>query len=118
MNAYSEQLRDVRWQKKRLEILSARGWKCEDCGTEVAGLNVHHPSYAQGWAPWDYPDWHYIVLCEPCHDMRHRMQRSIHLWFGQLRGQQAIYAAMEDIRRIVLTLGPTDGKLREDFGDE
>lgn len=90
MSAYTDQLKDPRWQRKRLEILEARGWKCEDCGETAKELHVHHPIYLKGYLPWEYPDWMYIVLCGRCHNDRHEMQTSLLLWFGQIRGRSKV----------------------------
>lgn len=66
--AYSEQLKDPRWQKKRLEQLERFKWTCSHCyGTEET-LHVHHQYYVSGRAPWEYPDCCYLVLCKTCHE--------------------------------------------------
>jgi hypothetical protein len=67
---YSEQLRDVRWQKLRLEAMSAAGWKCQDCGG-ADFLNVHHKKYISGRKPWEYGIGELKVLCEGCHQKIH-----------------------------------------------
>jgi hypothetical protein len=68
---YAEKLKDQRWQKKRLELLEASGWKCQSffCFSKAPNptLHVHHRIYIRGLAPWDYEDWAYQVLCEECH---------------------------------------------------
>lgn len=69
--SYSELLRDPRWQKKRLQILERDGWKCLDCGDESKTLNVHHHTYRNGAAPWDYKDSNFGTFCEDCHKRRH-----------------------------------------------
>lgn len=63
--SYSEKLRDPRWQKKRLEILSRDEWKCKLCGDEKNTLHVHHNEY-EG-EPWDAPSDSLETLCEHCH---------------------------------------------------
>lgn len=45
---YSEKLKDPRWQRKRLEILEAAKFKCEDCGNSKNTLTVHHCYYEFG----------------------------------------------------------------------
>lgn len=67
MAAYSEKLKDPRWQKKRLEILERDDWTCQMCGDTRSTLHVHHRMYISGLAPWDYPDNLLTVLCESCH---------------------------------------------------
>lgn len=64
---YAEKLRDPRWQKKRLEIMSRDKFKCRHCHSEENTLNVHHSYYRAGCAPWDYPDESLVTVCETCH---------------------------------------------------
>jgi len=63
--SYSEKLRDPRWQKKRLEILSRDQFICRTCGDEKSTLEVHHLSYRKD--PWDVPDEQLVTLCSHCH---------------------------------------------------
>lgn len=65
--SWYERLRDVRWQRRRLEMLSLRNWTCEQCLTTTKELTVHHACYLRGRAPWDYTDNQLWVLCWPCH---------------------------------------------------
>lgn len=65
---YSEKLTDVRWQKKRLYILSRDLFECQIChGQDHKTLHVHHRHYIPGREPWDYPDELLITLCKDCH---------------------------------------------------
>jgi hypothetical protein len=64
---YKEKLRDPRWQRKRLEILSRDDFKCRLCGLGVETLHVHHKYYDKGKEPWDYDERALITLCESCH---------------------------------------------------
>lgn len=64
-NTYSEKLKDPRWQKKRLEILSRDNWRCTKCGEDKATLHVHHVSY--GGDPWEVDSILLVTLCEHCH---------------------------------------------------
>lgn len=72
---YSEKLRDPRWQKKRLEILSRDIWKCQLCGDSKNTLHVHHRRYLSKIDPWEYPDSLLVSLCEECHEIE-RAERS------------------------------------------
>jgi hypothetical protein len=86
MSNYSSMLRDPRWQKKRLEIMQAADFTCQDCGSKTATLNVHHVLYKSGVKPWEYPSDCLIVVCESCHVNRQEIQNSL-LWsLGQIRG--------------------------------
>lgn len=68
MSQYSSQLRDTRWQKKRLELLESSEWTCSGCGESgTKELHVHHKYYLKGKAPWEYPNEALEVLCEKCH---------------------------------------------------
>jgi hypothetical protein len=64
---YLAKLRDPRWQKKRLEILSRDEWKCKICGDPTTTLHVHHRYYSDGKEPWEYAKAALATLCEPCH---------------------------------------------------
>jgi cytochrome c553 len=66
--AYLKKLRDPRWQKKRLQILSRDGWACQSCGDTETTLNVHHKYYKKNADPWDYLDEPLVTLCEICHE--------------------------------------------------
>jgi hypothetical protein len=67
MTTYFEKLQDPRWQKRRLQILEASGWKCDNCESETKTLHVHHKIYRKGWAPWEYDDCDLQALCKDCH---------------------------------------------------
>lgn len=66
-DAYSEKLRDPRWQKKRLEVMQRDEWTCQICGDSASTLNVHHRWYDRGVEPWDYGLEALVTLCERCH---------------------------------------------------
>jgi hypothetical protein len=72
--AYSNQLRDPRWQKKRLEILSRDNFSCQICGNEKETLMVHHRYYIQNREPWDYPENLLVTLCSSCHENEHELE--------------------------------------------
>jgi hypothetical protein len=65
---YLEKLRDPRWQKKRLEIMSRDNFSCQICEDTKSTLNVHHRMYFPGKEPWEYEDWCLVTLCENCHN--------------------------------------------------
>lgn len=66
-NWYSEQLKDPRWQKKRLEILSRDGWACVLCKDDTINLQIDHLHYVSGKKPWEYSNESLQTLCERCH---------------------------------------------------
>src|SRR4028119_18398 len=65
---YSEQLRDPRWQKKRLQILERDGFACVTCGDTKSTLHVHHIKYGKRSSPWEVPAEWLKTLCEGCHE--------------------------------------------------
>ena len=67
MSKYSDLLKDVRWQKKRLTILKRDNWRCTGCGWNEGSMHVHHKIYLPGKRPWEYPNKTLATLCEACH---------------------------------------------------
>lgn len=67
---YQEKLRDPRWQKKRLEILQAADFACEDCKARDRELHVHHCIYVKDREPWEYNRNTLIAVCDECHKWR------------------------------------------------
>ncbi len=66
--AYIDDLKNPKWQKKRLEIYSRDKFKCMLCGDTETTLNVHHIVYKKEYKkPWEYPNNLLITLCESCH---------------------------------------------------
>lgn len=68
--SYYEQLRDARWQEKRLRIMERDEFTCQKCGkgrNDGITLNVDHAYYEKGKSPWEYPDESLTTLCEDCH---------------------------------------------------
>ncbi len=65
---YSEKLKDPRWQRKRLEVLSRDDFTCLCCGDSSSTLNVHHKQYSGN--PWDAPLDALETLCHACHESR------------------------------------------------
>lgn len=65
---YKEKLLDVKWQKKRLEILEKDNWRCRACHTKDGTMHVHHLWYESGKDPWEVPEDCLITLCSNCHE--------------------------------------------------
>lgn len=65
---YAEKLRDPRWQRKRLEILSRDDFTCQKCNSEENELHVHHRYYNFKTEPWDYPNEALVTICKYCHE--------------------------------------------------
>jgi hypothetical protein len=68
---YYEKLKDPRWQKNRLEVMSANNFTCELCGDAESTLNVHHKEYFKGMEPWEYDSKQLACICESCHEWHH-----------------------------------------------
>jgi hypothetical protein len=69
--SYAEDLKDPRWQQKRLRVFEAAGFRCARCGSTVRTLHAHHKLYLKGHKPWEYEDGLLECLCELCHDAAH-----------------------------------------------
>ncbi len=65
---YQEQLKDPRWQRKRLEVLTRADWTCERCKEKTKTLHVHHQYYISKRLPWEYPPFCFQCLCVDCHE--------------------------------------------------
>lgn len=75
--SYQDMLRDPRWQKRRLEIMSRAGFKCQRCSSDQRTLNVHHKKYRVGALPWEYTDSELECICEDCHLEHHILEEIV-----------------------------------------
>jgi hypothetical protein len=75
--SYSEQLKHPNWQRKRLAVLDAAGWKCATCDASEKTLHVHHKQYVKGRLPWEYEVVELEALCEDCHEEAHKAKALI-----------------------------------------
>ena len=80
--SYSDKLRDPRWQKKRLAIMSRAQFQCEECGSDTETLHVHHISYIAGRDPWDYDDRDLKCVCAGCHESYHEQKENLLVIFN------------------------------------
>lgn len=71
---YHEQLKDPRWQKRRLKVMEYAHWRCQVCGAKEITLHCHHSYYLRGKLPWQYPDGAIICVCENCHTLIHNRE--------------------------------------------
>lgn len=71
--SYAQKLRDPRWQRKRLEVLSRDNWTCTKCGRNDLELHVHHDYYIYGFEPWEYDMDILKTRCFKCHESEHSM---------------------------------------------
>jgi len=65
--AYSELLKDPRWQRRKAEILQRDNFTCQLCTDTETELHVHHKKYYAGKKPWEYDNNDLITLCVNCH---------------------------------------------------
>lgn len=84
---YELALNTPRWKRKSFEIKARHHYRCDDCLLRRSRLEVHHLTYEQGRAPWDYPDDNFAVLCRNCHEKRHHPPDS--------RGQLSLFTSEE-----------------------
>lgn len=112
---YSEKLKDPRWQRRRLEILSRDNWACVDCEAKESTLHVDHRIYRKGQEPWEYADQELQTLCEACHKrieeerkaLKESMSRfrwkDIELMVGFAEGLRFLEFHEEEGHRVALT---------------
>ncbi|MGL5790077.1 MAG: HNH endonuclease [Bacteroidales bacterium] len=86
---YKEDYKSIQWQKRRLDILSRAGFKCELCGCDNEQLHVHHKYYTEGNRIWEYDDRCLIALCESCHTEEHECDRSLYQLIKYLKEDSA-----------------------------
>ncbi len=79
MPNYHDEMRDPRWQRKRLQILSDADFTCEECRNQEKELNVHHSAYLRGIPAWQHPDSLLHCLCRDCHKQRQEVEESLKL---------------------------------------
>lgn len=108
-SAYSDKLRDPRWQRKRLEVMQRDEFMCQACFDSENTLNVHHNYYKPNAEPWEYPIESLVTLCENCHQEETENRRA---------EEQAL---LDVLRRIGFKSGHINGlmsALYQTFGDE
>jgi hypothetical protein len=107
---YAEKLKDPRWQRRRLEVLSRDGFTCRDCGDSKKTLHVHHCHYCKG-APWETPLELLLTLCGECHEERQQLEDEAKQIVGTMlatlanhRGDYADLDGSSQLRRFTGTL--------------
>ncbi|KKK80276.1 hypothetical protein LCGC14_2825120, partial [marine sediment metagenome] len=81
---YWELLKHPNWQKKRLEVLEAHKFECQECGENDVTLHVHHSYYEKGCKPWEYPSHSLWCLCEKCHQRIEKLKTLLNRSMGKL----------------------------------
>lgn len=98
MPSYFDLLKSPHWQKKRLEILEAADFLCEECRDGESTLHVHHTYYGKGRKPWEYEDCFFQVLCEKCHQKISLIDDTFHQNFYALIKEPEKYELMGYLR--------------------
>lgn len=100
---YAEKLRDPRWQKRRLEILSRDNFTCQICGATDKTLHVHHKYYENGCEPWD-DDLviGLVTLCEDCHESESDKKKHLDAFLNEFKYSMFL---MSDLEKIGEALG-------------
>ncbi len=105
---YNQKRRDVRWKRRRDDLLRQRNYTCCECARPLTegtmDLQVHHVVYIPGLDPWDYPDELLLVVCPAHHRVRAALEQAIYLEVGQHLAtrdipelqRQPVYAFFED----------------------
>jgi len=67
--AYKDDLENINWQRRRLEIFERDNWtcQCKSCEKLTDKMYVHHYLYFGDLKPWLYPNDMLIILCRNCH---------------------------------------------------
>lgn len=89
--SYAELLKDPRWQKLRLEILSRDEWRCRSCWSTDKTLHVDHLRYERGAAPWDASPESLQTLCEDCHRRVTELRKELRDGIGPLGVGELLY---------------------------
>jgi hypothetical protein len=79
---YSEQYKDPRWQKKRLEIMQRSNYSCEWCGNTKKQLSIHHGYYKPKTAVWEYDNSTLHCLCQSCHEFAGELLGAVHYFLA------------------------------------
>jgi 5-methylcytosine-specific restriction endonuclease McrA len=86
--SYSEQLKDPRWQKRRLEIMKKNDFSCQECEETDKTLHIHHGTYLRDKSLWEYPDKLLHCLCEDCHQRLQVEFEKLTFYLGTLSGPE------------------------------
>jgi len=105
---YQEQIKDPRWQKKKLPILSRDEFMCQSCGDEEEELQVHHIIYYQDRMIWDYKDNELISLCSTCHKNTTEEKKNIKQFIDNNFVYIDTLKPLKDIICMLAKLDPSD----------
>lgn len=87
---YAQQLKHPNWQRVRLQMLEAAGWKCEECSAAEQMLHVHHKRYIKGRMAWEYSQSELQVLCADCHEEHHYIENELNELLAHISATEAL----------------------------
>jgi hypothetical protein len=99
MMNYAQQIKHPLWQKKRLEVLEANGYKCVKCEAEDEQLHVHHPFYKRGAMIWEYEKEELKCLCFQCHKEEHAIDEEIKRALAVCPHKHFILSCIEEVNK-------------------
>lgn len=88
---WKDQYKHPLWQKKRLEVLDASGFKCQCCSDTDTQLHVHHKQYIKGRRIWEYDAHELEVLCEGCHLMAHDYKDALYGMVASIPSSEVLH---------------------------
>lgn len=98
---YWEKLKDPRWQKRRLEILSNVNFVCQGCYDGEKELHVHHNLYRKGAEPWEYADHELRALCKDCHAYEEQVREDFLSRLGMIPPEYPLYLLLNAVNSIL-----------------
>ena len=93
MTAYSEKLKNPKWQRKRLEVLNRDNFTCQHCKDTETELHVHHLKYKKEPYNADLDD--LVTLCKECHYIETFFKHETKVIFG-IRNHEVILLKLEN----------------------
>ena len=113
-NDYAQKLKDPKWQKRRLEMLTKANWQCYVCQDTEEELHVHHRQYFQGREPWEYEDRELCVVCKSCHTMLH-LPKQKQKFFAERIAREVWSSGRNKVcRDIIFDFMPDDSQEEDD----
>lgn len=113
---YAEKLKDPRWQKRRLSVLEAAKWACEDCRAKDKELQVHHCVYIKGLEPWEYDISLLMCLCSYCHKHRQDLEDAFRVSIGRISRYTPIGSLEKEIDELLTLVANLDTKRMNEKG--
>jgi len=100
---YQQQIKHPLWQKKRLEVLEDRGFRCQECGANDEELHVHHPLYKRGAMIWEYTKEELESLCHRCHKNAHELDEKIKKELAVCKSKRLVLEYIRSLNTVAVT---------------